>query len=941
MAQVSDAVLYTYFEAGDQPTQQQFRNLIDSKKNVDEVNLSTEINIKAAGFNGAGDGIVDDVTAFLAANAALVSSGGGTIYVPKGTYRIADNLPFSDLVQIRMDKGAVFAPAGGMTISNVDLVSPPNKQIFAGAGTVTLKLGSTWNVKWWGATGDGTTNDYTNINRARTAIELVPDADLYYPRGTYVSGTSMTYGAGVFVRLASGAKLSPNTGTTLTFTEPPLLPFAQVFTGAGAISFVNPPPEVYPYWFGALGTGGDYTSAIQKTFNAMPVTGGKIVFTRSLTYYGVNTEIAVSDKNNLTVEGVGNPKIFLMTNTAWGAVSVHAFHFTDCSNVEVMGITFDGNGAANDPLVTELHFILAFDYTYANLLDDTRGIANINVHNCKFLNFFSSCIGVRSCDGVRVQDNVFLNAFQDHQTSYVVDYSDVHILRSDNVWVCRNTFFGGVGSSQTHLQRSCNVHVQMGGEISKWQPGINHASVLNYVILKTFTGAASASATPDTVVSYATQEGTASPTSNDFFFLCKTVGSGASAGYIPSALLKVTAVDTGAKTFTVRRMDGSDGAGSPTNWGGQVVYWCSLNTSRFAKNVFIHDNDFNHGASGVFLLGVKEYSITGNKSKDFWDSGIDVEWCMNGVIANNQVKYSGLGFGISILYFTRNLQVMGNVACSILQNTGFEMGNNIEIANNDVEAEIRCQPNYAQALDQVLEGMIIASNTIRNNITAGQVGQSLLHLGVEESADRGGMIRGVLIMGNRFRNCAQRGLTYQGVDLLTIRDNYFENIGYDAILDFNTATRQSTRVLIDGNILNNVGYRDFTTFTLFRTTFASTDVARIGPNNVWRNVDTTKDGTQLIMDGSDGSVPISNLSAFITWNPGNIADGAFETTTVTVTGARVGDFAQATFSVVLTDGMWLSAKVSADNTVTVTLHNESGGSSNLASGTLRVKVLKS
>lgn len=940
MSEKTDAELKAAALAGEPLDKSFIDNLIDSKLSVaDFIIGNNEVNIKRD-YNAVGNNIADDVAAFLAANADLVAIGGGTIYVPYGTYRIADTLAFNNLVQIKMEKGALLAPATGVTISNVDLIQAPNKQLFSGAGLVTLKDGSTYNVKHWGATGDGSTNDYTNINRARIAIETTSDADLYYPKGTYVTGTNMTYGAGVFVRLASGAKLSPNTGTTLTFTEPPLLPFAQVFTGAGAIAFVNPPPEVYPYWFGALGIGGDYTSAIQKTFNAMPVTGGKIVFTRSLTYYGLNTEIAISGKNNLIVEGAGNPKIFLMTNTAWGVVSAHAFHFTDCSNIEVKGITFDGNGAANDPLVVELHFILAFDYTYSNLLDDTRGISNIRVHDCQFLNFFSACIGVRSCDGVWIEDNKFLNAFQDHQTSYVVDFSDVHVLRSDNVWVCRNTFFGGVGSSQTVKQRSCNVFVQMGGELSKWQPGINHASVLNYVILKTFTSASSVSATSDTVVSYATSEGTSSPSTNDFFFLCKTNGSGASAGYIPSVLLKVTAVDTGAKTFTVRRMDGSDGAGTATNWGGQVVYWCSLNTGRFAKNVFIQDNDFNHGASGVFLLGVKEYSITGNKSKDYWDSGIDVEWCMNGVIANNQVKYSGLGYGISILYFTRNVQVIGNIASSILQDTGFEMGNNIEITGNDVEAGIRCLPNYAQQLDNILEGLIISNNSIRNNITAGQVGQSVLIVGVEESVDRGGLVRGVLIMGNRFRNCAQRGLTYLGVDLLTIKDNYFENIGYDAVLDFNTVTRQSTRVFIDGNILNNIGYRDFTTFTFFRDTAVSTDVARIGSNNVWRNVDTTKDGTQLLQSGSDGGIPISHLSALATWNPGNIADGALESTTVTIAGARLGDFAKASFSILMPDGMTLTAQVTSDNTVTVTLQNESGSSSNLASGTLKVKVEK-
>ena len=75
-----------------------------------------------------------------------------------------------------------------------------------------------------------------------------------------------------------------------------------------------------------------------------------------------------------------------------------------------------------------------------------------------------------------------------------------------------------------------------------------------------------------------------------------------------------------------------------------------------------------------------------------------------------------------------------------------------------------------------------------------------------------------------------------------------------------------------------------------------------------------------------------------TWNPGSILDGNEEVTEVTVPGAKLGDFAFVSFSLDVAD-LTLSAQVTAANTVTVQLGNWTGGTLDLGSGTLRVKVV--
>ena len=84
---------------------------------------------------------------------------------------------------------------------------------------------------------------------------------------------------------------------------------------------------------------------------------------------------------------------------------------------------------------------------------------------------------------------------------------------------------------------------------------------------------------------------------------------------------------------------------------------------------------------------------------------------------------------------------------------------------------------------------------------------------------------------------------------------------------------------------------------------------------------------------------IRRLRGSKTWDPGNIAQHAMEAEDVTVTGAELGDFAVASFSLDVVD-LTLTATVTAANTVTCVLANSTAGAVNLGSGTLRVLVLK-
>lgn len=92
---------------------------------------------------------------------------------------------------------------------------------------------------------------------------------------------------------------------------------------------------------------------------------------------------------------------------------------------------------------------------------------------------------------------------------------------------------------------------------------------------------------------------------------------------------------------------------------------------------------------------------------------------------------------------------------------------------------------------------------------------------------------------------------------------------------------------------------------------------------------------QIIIGG--GTPILKHLSTTATWDPGNLAAAGQTSTTVTLTGAALGDEVTCSFSLSL-QLLQLTGYVSAANTVTVVLQNGTAGAIDLASGTLRVSV---
>lgn len=84
-------------------------------------------------------------------------------------------------------------------------------------------------------------------------------------------------------------------------------------------------------------------------------------------------------------------------------------------------------------------------------------------------------------------------------------------------------------------------------------------------------------------------------------------------------------------------------------------------------------------------------------------------------------------------------------------------------------------------------------------------------------------------------------------------------------------------------------------------------------------------GTLVMLDGS------------VTWDASSIADGDEEAKEVTITGAALGDFVLSSLSIDVAD-LVLTGAVTATDTVTLVLANNTGGAIDLASCTAYARV---
>ena len=311
-----------------------------------------------------------------------------------------------------------------------------------------VAAGGGFNVKAYGAVGDGATDDATAI---QDAMDAATGSDVYFPTGTYLINSALTLSGDNFV-FARGAILKPAAGITVTITGSVYAGIYQIFntslSGSAITLGASAVKEVYPEWFGAVGdwngsTGTNDQTSIQAAVTATP-TGGTLVFTRKYymtqsasgftnkDYFSLGADITVyyglSLTKDITILGKDNAELVLEPSfAAWCALiyvydcnvsvrdlKIYPFSASQATKRYVSGMWVNGtssvfsqlNIADNtfDDCAIAIHVV---DYTknvfiHHNKITYSVARANAPINPILFN-------GVRQADNINITDN-FISA---------------------------------------------------------------------------------------------------------------------------------------------------------------------------------------------------------------------------------------------------------------------------------------------------------------------------------------------------------------------------------------------------------------------------------------------------------------------------------------------------------------------------------------------------
>jgi hypothetical protein len=268
----------------------------------------------------------------------------------------------------------------------------------------------------------------------------------------------------------------------------------------------------------------------------------------------------------------------------------------------------------------------------------------------------------------------------------------------------------------------------------------------------------------------------------------------------------------------------------------------------------------------------------------------------------------------------------------------------------DVNSNSAASRNLANNADAPITcSNLTASGTVTaNQVFVGGSGGARLHNnggGTVEVFQNNGVTLGTLTAGACRTNAIQRDIgdvslvlynsnfSVAGFCIRGPNGSYLNSSGITGTLHLNptinqTGTAGSTDLLIN---------RTQTALGSGAHNFADFQVGGVSRFSVSNAGNLTASGTLRV---GGGTVVQTILSATATLNFPSISSNDTHTLTITVTGAVAGDSVFLGVPATLEAGLIFCASVTAADTVTVQMHNSSGGSVDPASGTFRATVIR-
>ena len=330
--------------------------------------------------------------------------------------------------------------------------------------------------------------------------------------------------------------------------------------------------------------------------------------------------------------------------------------------------------------------------------------------------------------------------------------------------------------------------------------------------------------------------------------------------------------------------------------GGGYAYGVAAGEgSSFVRIIGNHQSNIRES---IATNRARQVVFSGNTSDYSYDSHFNTHgsWCDGVVISGNTCNGGLVGYAVGYSTHTK-------------------ADYNVVVSNNIINYTGSHGVSVGAPSGKENQNIIVSTNRIFG------CGSTATGFGVNMNGCLRGSIIGNSINGNNNTNATYGIQTINSVDSIVA-----SNSVSDLSNGYGIAINACTNVRVIGNRCDDISSNNY------RCIATNAGCSFFGNSaddtNVTIDATTTCDGNSW-----------QTFSGSATYDPPSLADGAGATTTVTATGCALGDLASASFSLD-TQGITITAWVSAANTVSVRFQNESGGPLDIASGTLKVQTRK-
>lgn len=343
-----------------------------------------------ANYSAVGNGTTDNSTPFTNACAA-----NNVIYLPAGAYAFTSNYTITCAVEF--GAGATVVAPTGVTVTFNGAITASPVTIFTTAGTGKIALGPANRVdypEWWGAVGNGSTDDHAAINNALAAFVVTTigttDATHTYTGGSRVQLQAKTYSIGTSTLLmAKPAVTLMGMGPRTSFLSSSSSSADMLQINSSSCSAYNIDNRVQNLGFGrttaATGTAngiaawcaygmvlsdliindsgrGVYLNGVGSTgYGRIENVAVQQLIETSGTYYGLYIDGGTRENPSLRV------KRFTTTNTVGTAIHVHGIHVDGVHVNDLQeqegetegvdyGVYVDGGTTAGNYAASDIHF---------------------------------------------------------------------------------------------------------------------------------------------------------------------------------------------------------------------------------------------------------------------------------------------------------------------------------------------------------------------------------------------------------------------------------------------------------------------------------------------------------------------------------------------------------------------------------------------------------